>query len=139
MQRKVTYLIFSSSAWIFSFILLVKYESIEHFISVTFLLGFFGSMTGILIFSPIIIRETADKELDQRKYPNGTTKHSFCPKCGSSKIIPWSPPLYHIYHCKRCGYHGVIIVEDGILAQKVQSDYLRREKLDQNETTCLNH
>ena len=35
-----------------------------------------------------------------------------CPKCGSESIDFYAGGLTGIYHCKKCGYSGAIIVEE---------------------------
>ncbi len=35
-----------------------------------------------------------------------------CPKCGSSEIDFYAGALTGVYHCKRCGYVGAIIIEE---------------------------
>ncbi|MFX1514150.1 MAG: hypothetical protein ACFFCQ_16355, partial [Promethearchaeota archaeon] len=75
-----------------------------------------------------ILQKAVDEEVNRKLYPNGNLKHTFCPQCGSSDISFRLPQLYSIYRCKNCGYQGSIIVEDGILARKIRSDYSNKIK-----------
>ena len=37
-----------------------------------------------------------------------------CPKCASSKINLFAGAITGQYHCKECGYVGVIILEENL-------------------------
>ena len=37
-----------------------------------------------------------------------------CPKCGSTKIEPHAASLTGAYYCRKCGYIGVLIIEEDI-------------------------
>ena len=46
----------------------------------------------------------------------------YCPECGSSRLyyfIGGSAGWIHV--CKRCGYHGLFIVEDGEIAEEISN------------------
>ena len=52
----------------------------------------------------------------------------FCPKCGSTNIF-WAsglPQLWSIWECRNCGYRGAFIIEDGLLAEKLQEKYSKK-------------
>lgn len=51
----------------------------------------------------------------------------FCPKCGSTNInflIFYRPSMWK---CLNCGYQGVLIVEDGKLAEKIRRLYKEKQ------------
>ncbi len=52
----------------------------------------------------------------------------FCPKCGSTDIFFASglPQLRSIWDCRKCGYRGALILEDGKLAAKLEEEYAKR-------------
>jgi len=55
----------------------------------------------------------------------------FCPRCGSHEMIhAVLGTTLPVYKCKICGYRGSIIVEDGLLSEKLREEYAekRREK-----------
>ncbi len=53
----------------------------------------------------------------------------FCSRCGSSEIThAVLGTTLPIYKCKICGYRGSIIVEDGILSEKLREEY-EQEKI----------
>lgn len=65
---------------------------------------------------------TKERKDKPRARKRGT---KFCPKCGSSNIS-WAlglAQLWSIWECKKCGYYGAFIVEDGKLSQKLQEEY----------------
>jgi len=37
-----------------------------------------------------------------------------CPKCLSTRIDFYAAAMTGLYHCKKCGYIGVIIIEEDI-------------------------
>lgn len=41
-----------------------------------------------------------------------------CPRCGS-KNLNYKPWLGEIYVCRKCGYQGALIVEDGEIADAI--------------------
>jgi predicted RNA-binding Zn-ribbon protein involved in translation (DUF1610 family) len=52
----------------------------------------------------------------------------FCPKCGSTNVF-WAsglPQLWSIWECRKCGYRGAFIIEDGKLAEKLKEEYARK-------------
>ena len=52
----------------------------------------------------------------------------FCPKCGSTNVF-WAsglPQLWSTWECRNCGYRGVLILEDSMLAEKLGKDYARK-------------
>lgn len=53
---------------------------------------------------------------------------NFCPKCGSTDIFFASglPQLRSIWDCRKCGYRGALILEDGKLAAKLEEEYAKR-------------
>jgi transcription factor S len=54
----------------------------------------------------------------------------FCPRCGSTEVY-WAqgmPQLWSMYDCRNCGYHGVFILEDGNIAEKLQEDWKTQNK-----------
>lgn len=69
------------------------------------------------------LEEMIEKESEK---PKGKL---FCPECGS-------PSLYYFlglytgykYVCKECGYRGPVVIEDGVIAEK-----LRKEKVKELE------
>jgi len=54
----------------------------------------------------------------------------FCPKCGSTNLNFLSFFNPSIWVCLNCGYQGAFIVEDSMLAEKIQERYkkIREEK-----------
>ncbi|MEA2089193.1 MAG: hypothetical protein U9O89_00310 [Thermoproteota archaeon] len=49
----------------------------------------------------------------------------YCPKCGSTQVF-WTsglPQTWSLWECKKCGYRGPLILEDGDLAAKLRKDY----------------
>ena len=42
-----------------------------------------------------------------------------CPKCKSANITPYMGGQFRKYQCKKCGYIGVIVVDE---------DYIKKEK-----------
>ncbi len=55
-------------------------------------------------------------------------KIKFCPKCGSKDVFFASglPQLWSLWECKNCGYRGVLILEDGKLAEKLRNDWNKK-------------
>ena len=51
----------------------------------------------------------------------------FCPKCGSKNINSPLPQDMAKYECKDCGYFGVFIIDDGIIAEEIHKEYLRNQ------------
>jgi len=51
----------------------------------------------------------------------------FCPQCGSTDIYYASglPQIWSIWECRRCGYRGPVVVEDGELGKKLSEDWER--------------
>ncbi|HUV98000.1 MAG TPA: hypothetical protein VMW14_00675 [Candidatus Paceibacterota bacterium] len=86
-----------------------------------------------------------DRHLDEDLMTGRPQKHSktkaaktsekrkkFCPRCGSTEI-QWAsglPQLWSIWECRRCGYRGAFIVEDGKLAEKVRERFSKTIKED---------
>lgn len=52
----------------------------------------------------------------------------FCPVCGSTDIFFASglPQLRSLWDCRRCGYRGAAILEDGKLAGKLEEEYAKK-------------
>jgi len=51
----------------------------------------------------------------------------FCPRCGSSNIEWVLPQVWSKWECRRCGYVGPLIIEDGIIAKELQEQYEREQ------------
>jgi predicted RNA-binding Zn-ribbon protein involved in translation (DUF1610 family) len=52
----------------------------------------------------------------------------YCPKCGSADVF-WAqgmPQFWSLWQCRKCGYHGAFILEDGNLALKLQEEWKKR-------------
>jgi hypothetical protein len=51
-----------------------------------------------------------------------------CPKCSSTNLFSASdlPGLWSVWECKRCGYRGTFIVQNGKLAEKVREGHVGR-------------
>jgi predicted RNA-binding Zn-ribbon protein involved in translation (DUF1610 family) len=60
---------------------------------------------------------------DNKAHPK--KREIFCPKCGSTELFFASglPQMWSIWDCRRCGYRGPIVLEDGGLAEKVREDW----------------
>jgi hypothetical protein len=56
----------------------------------------------------------------------------FCPRCGSSNIEWVLPQTWSKWECRRCGYIGPLIIEDGVIAKELQEQY-EREHGQQDE------
>jgi ribosomal protein S27AE len=56
----------------------------------------------------------------------------FCPRCGSTDIFFASglPYIWSIWDCRRCGYRGIVILEDSALAAKMQEDWEKSHNSD---------
>lgn len=54
----------------------------------------------------------------------------FCPHCGSEDIFFASglPKMWSIWECRRCGYRGPIVVEDGELGLRLREDWEKEHK-----------
>ncbi len=67
---------------------------------------------------------------DARKTKSKAKKRSvkFCPKCGSTDIFFASglPQLRSLWDCRKCGYRGALIIEDGKLAAKLEEEYAKK-------------
>ena len=51
----------------------------------------------------------------------------FCLKCGSKRIYsPLSQDMQK-YECKDCGYFGAFIIDDGIIADEIQKEYIKNK------------
>lgn len=48
----------------------------------------------------------------------------YCPRCGSPDVKWVLPQTWSNWECKKCGYTGALIVENGELAKEI------REKFD---------
>lgn len=46
-----------------------------------------------------------------------------CPRCGSSDIEWVLPQDWSKWHCRTCGYIGVLVVEDGELAEELKNEW----------------
>jgi len=54
----------------------------------------------------------------------------FCPKCGSDQVF-WAqglPQLWSLWQCRKCGYRGPVILEDGEVAQKDLEKWKKQER-----------
>ena len=51
----------------------------------------------------------------------------FCPKCGSSNIEWVIPQTWSKWECRKCGYIGVFIIEDGKIADEIRKEYLKNK------------
>jgi len=54
----------------------------------------------------------------------------FCPKCGSTDIDWVLPQDWSKWECKKCGYIGAFIIEDGKIAKEISKEYLKKQKRD---------
>lgn len=54
----------------------------------------------------------------------------FCPKCGSTDIDWVLPQDWSKWECKKCGYIGAFIIEDGKIAKEISEEYLKKQKRD---------
>ncbi|MFQ5887932.1 MAG: hypothetical protein ACE5HY_04465 [Candidatus Hydrothermarchaeales archaeon] len=53
----------------------------------------------------------------------------FCSKCGSREITyAVLGTTLPIYKCKICGYRGSIVVEDGLLSERLREEYEREKE-----------
>jgi DNA-directed RNA polymerase subunit M len=52
----------------------------------------------------------------------------FCPKCGSTNIEWVLPQTWSKWECRDCGYTGVLIIEDGKLADELRKEYLKKKE-----------
>jgi len=78
--------------------------------------------------------EAADKDV---KVPARKRGIRFCPKCGSTDI-QWArgfPQLWSIWECRRCGYYGAFIVEDGKMSTLVQEEYAKKHPREDEHST----
>ncbi|MDH7563549.1 MAG: hypothetical protein QHH24_01515 [Candidatus Bathyarchaeota archaeon] len=69
----------------------------------------------------------ANKKHKNVKRRKGT---KFCPKCGSIDIF-WAsglPQLWSLWECRKFGYSGALILEDGKLAKKLQEKFAEKEQ-----------
>jgi Zn ribbon nucleic-acid-binding protein len=46
----------------------------------------------------------------------------FCPKCGSTDVF-WASSVLVFMECRKCGFRGALILEDGRLAAKLRSEW----------------
>jgi transposase-like protein len=54
----------------------------------------------------------------------------YCPTCGSTNIF-WAsglPQLWSLWECKKCGYRGALVVEDGDLGAKLREEWKKNSK-----------
>jgi hypothetical protein len=51
----------------------------------------------------------------------------FCPRCGSHNIKCFLPQDASRWECKDCGYIGPLIIEDGIIADKIREEYQKNQ------------
>jgi NMD protein affecting ribosome stability and mRNA decay len=58
------------------------------------------------------------------KGPEGD-RRTFCSQCGSMDIYYASglPQMWSIWECRRCGYRGPVVVEDGELGKKLREEW----------------
>ena len=52
----------------------------------------------------------------------------FCPRCGSTDVEWILPQDWSKWECKKCGYIGPFIIEDGKIAEKIKEDYEKNKK-----------
>lgn len=52
----------------------------------------------------------------------------FCPKCGSTDVfwVHGIPQFWSLWQCRKCGYRGAFILENGNLALKLQEEWKKR-------------
>ena len=56
-------------------------------------------------------------------------KVKFCLKCGSTNVF-WAsglPQLWSLWECRNCGYRGLLILEDGKLAEKLREEWKEKK------------
>lgn len=59
----------------------------------------------------------------------------FCPKCGSDNIGWILPHNWSKLECRNCGYVGVLIIEDGKIADELKKEYLKnKDKITKGES-----
>jgi ribosomal protein L37AE/L43A len=46
-------------------------------------------------------------------------KKNFCPRCGSNKM-KWKDPQMGLWECRKCGYRGSVVVEDGNIEKNIK-------------------
>jgi len=54
----------------------------------------------------------------------------FCPRCGSPDVEWVLPQDWSKWECRRCGYIGPLIIEDGIVAKEIRKDYEKKHQKD---------
>ncbi len=47
----------------------------------------------------------------------------YCPQCGSSRIDWILPQDRSKYECKNCGYIGVLVIQDQVLADEIRQKF----------------
>jgi len=52
----------------------------------------------------------------------------FCPRCGSKNIEWVLPQDWSKWECKDCGYIGVFVIEDGVIADKIREEYVKKRE-----------
>jgi len=58
-------------------------------------------------------------------------KAKFCPNCGSRNIKWVIPQNWSFWRCYDCGYYGMVIIEDGKMADEIRKKYVEgKEEAD---------
>ncbi len=52
----------------------------------------------------------------------------FCPRCGSTNIEWVLPQTWSKWDCKDCGYIGILIIEDGKIADTIREEYQKKHQ-----------
>lgn len=59
-----------------------------------------------------------------KKESERPTGDLFCPECGSSRLYYFLGfKAGQVYVCKKCGYHGPFVLEDGEMADKIKEEW----------------
>jgi transposase-like protein len=51
-----------------------------------------------------------------------------CPRCGSTNVEWVLPQTWSKWRCRDCGYEGVLIVEDGEMAEEIKKEWEKKHK-----------
>lgn len=73
---------------------------------------------------------------NQRKFDEMVEKESkkpqgdlFCPKCGSTRLYYFVGfQAGQIFVCKKCGYQGPLVIEDGEMAEEIRENWVEEDK-----------
>lgn len=66
---------------------------------------------------------------EERNMERAMKRVKFCPRCGSTDVF-WAsglPQLWSTWECRRCGYRGPVVLEDGEMAAKLREDYSKKK------------